>query len=599
MKESERWQQIKEIVYRALEREPRERDSFLAGECAGDEDLRKEVESLLKAHDEAESFFNAPAAEIVAEAMANDQSENLAGKSLGRYQVIELLGAGGMGEVYLARDTRLDRKVALKLLPENLTADEQSRQRFVREAKAASALNHPHIITIYEIAADGEHNFIAMEYVEGETFRDLLSRGKLEAKRAVEFTAQAASGLAAAHEAGIIHRDIKPENLMVTRNSQIKILDFGLAKLVENQKISLVDSSVKTAHFSDAVKKVETMPGTILGTVAYMSPEQAEGRTLDRCTDIFSLGVVFYEMLAGKKPFDGKSAIDTLHSIINDEPQPVVELNPQLPIEVNELLGKAMAKEPHERYRHAGDFELDLRRFKRALETNSLISGRMQFAAKSSVRGAGNLLPWIAAAGLLALTIVLAFWIWKPAAQSSAPDLPQQAISLDKATLTPLTIDPGFEGEPTFAPDGQTIAYVSDRTGNFEIFLRQIAGGPDINLTNNAADDMQPAFSPDGKQIVFVSSRTGESDCLCFFIYGTEQPLMGGAIWVMPALGGSPRRIIETGTFPLWSPDGSSIVFTKGSWYGQKIFKVAAVGGEPQEIPVKLKAAAPFLAYPG
>jgi Tol biopolymer transport system component/predicted Ser/Thr protein kinase len=587
----ERWQQVKEILNAALERNPEERAAFVAARCGADEAMRKEVDALLMADEQAGSFAETPAIEVMAGVMTENQSSWLAGQVFTHYKIIETIGVGGMGEVYLAEDIKLGRKVALKVLPESLTSDEPSKRRFIQEAKAASALNHPHIITIYEIGSDGQGDFIAMEYVEGQTLRDVLSDMKMKTARAVEFAAQAASALAAAHEAGIIHRDIKPENLMVTRTSQIKILDFGLAKLVEARAVSLVASDIATEMLPGT--KIETMPGTILGTVAYMSPEQAEGHALDRRTDIFSLGVVLYEMLAAKRPFEGKSAIDTLHSIINEEPRPIIELNPALPYEVTDLLAKAMAKDRSERYQHAGDFELDLRRFKRALETNSLASSRMLAARKTAAQGWRSNVVW---AALILISIIAAsFFAWRIGHSSAQP---VRTSLLENARVTPLTVDPGFEGEPTFAPDSQTIAYVSDRTGNFEIYLKQISGGPDINLTNNSADDMQPAFSPDGKQIAFVSSRQGQSDCLCFFIYGTDQPLMGGDIWVMPALGGSPRRIVVSGTFPSWSPDGKSIVFTKGPWYGQKVYKVSATGGEPQEINISLKGDSPFVAYP-
>jgi len=326
-----------------------------------------------------------------------------------------------------------------------------------------------------------------------------------------------------------------------------------------------------------------------------MSPEQAEGQPLDRRTDVFSLGVVFYEMITGKKPFAGKSAVETLHSIINTDPQPAREINAQLPMEIEDLLDKALAKDPNERYQHSGDFELDLRRLKRAFENGSLMSTRMKTVA--GLRPASSkAVWWTAAATIILIAAVAASAFWYLSHQT--PQIVAINSPISKAKLTPLTVDPGFEGEPTFAPDGQTIAYVSDRTGNFEIFLRQISGGPDLNITNNAADDMQPSFSPDGKQIAFVSSRTGESDCLCFFIYGTDQPLMGGAIWIMPAFGGSPKKIVDNGTFPSWSPDGSSLVFTKGPWYGQKIYRVSANGGEPQPLDIKVKEDAPFVAYP-
>ncbi len=572
--------------------ETEKRSAFLDERCDGDLELRSEIESLILAHGEAGGRLESPAIEIMAETVVSRNNHDLVGGSLGNYEVIEMLGGGGMGEVYLARDTRLDRKAAIKLLPDSLTSNNQTRQRFTQEAKAASALNHPNIITIYEIASHNGYDFIAMEYVEGETIRDLLERGRIETRRAVELCAQAASGIAAAHQAGIIHRDIKPENLMVTRSSQLKILDFGLAKLVE-QRPTLADSNLPTVGLPRTSERVLTVPGTILGTVAYMSPEQAEGSPLDSRTDIFSLGIVFYEMITGKRPFDGKTAIDTLHSIINSEPQPARDLNVQLPVEVEDLLAKSLAKDLTERYQHAGDFELDLRRFKRGMESGSLPSVRSLRLSGNRKNGISPVWWLVAGAVLLG---VIGFWAYFNRGPS-APS-PAKTPALTNSTLSPLTVDPGFEGEPTFAPDGQTIAYVSDRTGNFEIFLRQISGGPDINLTNNPADDMQPSISPDGKQVAFVSARSGISDCLCFFIYGTDQPLMGGAIWVMPAFGGSARKIVETGTFPSWSPDGSSLIFTKGPWYGQSIFQVPSNGGEPREIPITLKKAAPFFAYP-
>lgn len=589
----ERWLQLKDIFQSALELEPAERSAFLDEACADDVGLRAEVESLISSHDQAGDSIEAIAMEAATEMIADDQAGPIVGKQIDRYKVLTRLGRGGMGEVYLAEDTTLGRKVALKILPHSLTADEQSKRRFIQEAKTASALNHSHIITIYEIASDGGYDFIAMEYVEGETLRNMLSGPKIKTSRATDLAAQTASALAAAHEAGIIHRDIKPENLMVTRSSQVKVLDFGLAKLVEAQQALWVPSSSSAETYILPEKNIETMPGTVLGTVSYMSPEQAEGLPVDRRSDIFSLGVVLYEMLGGKRPFEGKSAIDTLHSIINDEPRPMLELNPSLPFEVTELLAKAMAKDRSERYQHAGDFELDLRRFKKALETNSLASSRMLAGVNTRTQRSW-LIPILILVALLTVAVV-SFAAWK---MGRSNEQPLRTSILESVRLLPVTVDAGFEGEPSFAPDGQTIAYVSDRTGNFDIYMKQVSGGPDINLTNHPADDMQPAFSPDGKQIAFVSSRTGQSDCLCFFIYGTDQPLMGGSIWVMPALGGSPRRIVESGTFPSWSPDGGSIIFTKGPWYGQKVFRVPATGGEPQEIDIKLKKPAPFIAYP-
>src|SRR5258705_1199962 len=418
--------------------------------------------------------------------MSNELSGNT---TLSHYRIVSRLGTGGMGEVYLAQDTKLDRKVALKILPADVASHHDRMERFVREAKSAAALNQPNIAHVYEIGEADGMNFIAMEYVEGETLRALLSGNRPSLGRAVEFAAQISSGLAAAHCSGIVHRDIKPENLILTRGSQIKILDFGLAKLVEKQRAtSHLSEMITVAYVGDAAHQ-GTRAGTILGTVSYMSPEQARGEEVDQSTDVFSLGTVLYEMLSGRRPFDGNSTIDTLHAIINQEPRPAIEVNPRLPVEVMEILGKALAKDVNERYQHVGDFELDLRRLKRSIETNSLLSAQTKLASKprgwwTSKRA---VLMWTALGVLLVVGGMVAAWMLGRSTSS-----PKHDVSMAHETLTPLTVDPGYDGEPTFSPDGQTIAYVSNRTGNFEIFRKQISGGAEINLTQNKADDVQP-----------------------------------------------------------------------------------------------------------
>jgi Tol biopolymer transport system component len=504
-----------------------------------------------------------------------------------------MIGAGGMGDVYLAEDTRLDRKIALKILPADVASDRDRLDRFIREAKAAAALNHPNIAHVYEIGESDGVRFIAMEYVSGQTLRALLQRGRLTLSRSIELTGQVAAGLAEAHKSGFIHRDIKPENLMLPSDSSIKILDFGLAKLIDKQHNPAELSRLSTMAFQGDAAHLGTSAGTILGTVSYMSPEQATGEKVDQRTDIFSLGIVLYEMLTGRRPFDGKSAIDTMHAIINREPTPVVELNPTLPLEISDILEKALAKNPSDRYRDASDFELDLRRFKRALESNSLISMRTAGRVNTNRRLFASRM-WIGVGALLLIEVLLTAWPCIPWRGSE-----KDSINLAGITLTPLTTDPGYEGEPTFSADGQRLAYVSDRTGDFEIFLKQISGGPDINLTNNRADDVQPAFSPDGKQIAFVSTRASSSSLL---YPGVDYSLLGGDIWIMPALGGSPRRIAESGNFPSWSPDGTSIIYTSGtSWFRQKMYRVSAQGGDPKEISITFKsdeAPAPFWLHP-
>jgi eukaryotic-like serine/threonine-protein kinase len=406
--------------------------------------------------------------------------------------------------------------------------------------------------------------------------------------------AQAAAGLAAAHQANICHRDIKPDNLMVSRAGQIKIVDFGLAKLTEKQSASILSSEMPTAGHLDATAQAETKPGTILGTVAYMTPEQAEGRSLDHRTDIFSLGILLYELLTGQRPFQGKSAVDVLHAIIHREPPSATDVNPQLPAQIRDVLDKALAKDVSERYQHAGDFELDLRRLKRRIETNSLSDVQEQPASKplASWPGKRAIVVWTVLSFVLLVGGVVAAWM-----MGRASAVTEHSGSLETASLTPLVVDPNYDGEPTFSPDGQTIAYVTNRNGNFEIFRKQISGGAEINLTQNASDDLQPAFSPDGTQIAFVSTRSSSSQ----LIYRNANfPLLGGDIWVMPSLGGLARRIATSGNFPSWSPDGSNLIYTTGPQGSQKILRIPASGGEPREIPLKFKSGGPALSlfYP-
>ncbi|MFN2632405.1 MAG: protein kinase [Thermoanaerobaculia bacterium] len=491
----------------------------------------------------------------------------------GPYEILAPIGSGGMGEVYRARDTRLGRIVALKVLPTGTMPDSDARQRFTREARTVSALNEPHIVTIYDVGFDDQRDFIAMELIEGQTVRDLLAAGQLEIRRALEIVAQAAAGLAAAHEAGVIHRDIKPENLMVNRASLVKILDFGLAKIDEKTRASLLSSGDLTAAAGSG-EQARTANGTILGTVSYMSPEQAAGRPLDNRTDIFSLGLVLYELLTGRRAFSGDSVIETLHAIIHDEPRPALDANPRLPRAAVDVLEKAIAKDPSDRYRHAGDLELDLRRIRRAIDSG--VSTRV-LAPAGETRGR-RALPWIAAAFLM---LAAGFAGWR---LGSSRPRPRESTPFAGGSLTPLTTDPGYEGEPTFSPDGQTIAYVADREGNFEIYLQQISGGPALNLTRNPAADIQPAFSPDGREIAFVSSRASAS---AMMQASPDLPIVGGDIWVMPALGGTPRKIVENGNFPTWTPDGSGLLYVHGTFRNTRIARVSSRGGESRDVPIQ------------
>src|SRR5690242_2443344 len=295
------------------------------------------------------------------------------GTKLGRYEIRAKIGEGGMGEVYLAHDTRLDRKVAIKILPPDVASDPGRMHRFVQEAKTASGLNHPNIITIYEIDESDSGHFIAMEFVEGETLRERMQARTLKLSEAVKIATQTASALAAAHDAGIVHRDIKPDNIMVRRDGIVKVLDFGLAKLVERLPSEFVDREAPTSI------RLKSEPGSVIGTAVYMSPEQARGVSVDSRTDIFSLGVVIYEMVARCLPFKGADTIEILAAILSDkEPLPIARYEPEAPAELERIVEKTLAKERDERYQSAKELVIDLRYLKKKLDVNAELSRSTQ-----------------------------------------------------------------------------------------------------------------------------------------------------------------------------------------------------------------------------
>jgi serine/threonine protein kinase len=359
MKSPERLQQMEELFNAALELEPGERAAFLAEACAADADLLRQVQALLSAHEDSGSFMKSPAFEADGPRLAESSPQFEMGRTLGHYRIVTLLGRGGMGEVYLAQDTKLHRRVALKLLRSSLTRDKQRVKRFEQEACAASALNHPNILTVHDLGQADEFNFIATEYVEGETLRQLLKRGKVTLRQATELAIQVAAALTAAHAAGIVHRDIKPENIMLRPDGLVKVLDFGLAKLAEP-----LDPQAKAS----SLLRIETDPGMVMGTVNYMSPEQARGVTVDARSDCFSLGVVLYETLTGRVPFEGETASDVIVSILEKEPPPLAWYWPEMPAELQRIVSKALRKDREERYQTVKDLLLDLKTLKHNLE---------------------------------------------------------------------------------------------------------------------------------------------------------------------------------------------------------------------------------------
>lgn len=357
----ERWQQIKDIFHSALEYGPAQRASFLSRACDTDTTLRQEVESLLSAHEQDGSFIDSPAYKASAAfAMNVDSAALKPGQLLGGYEITAFIGRGGMGEVYLAQDKRLRRQVALKLLPALFTEDESGVQRFEQEARAASALNHPNIIVIYEICEAESRLMMATEFIDGETLRErLITHGALDIDVVLTISIQIADALATAHKAGIIHRDIKPENIMIRPDGYVKVLDFGLAKLSESESASFGEASTRA---------LRTGSGVVIGTVGYMSPEQARGQSVDARSDIFNLGAVIYEMIAGQKPFSGETPSDTFAAILKTAPPPLSQVAPHTPPELVRIVNKALRKDREERYQVVKDLLLDLKSLKEELE---------------------------------------------------------------------------------------------------------------------------------------------------------------------------------------------------------------------------------------
>ncbi len=477
------------------------------------------------------------------------------GRTISHYQIVEKLGEGGMGVVYKALDTHLDRPVAIKVLRADAVADPERKNRFVQEAKAASALNHPNIITIYDIDdADGVV-FIAMEYIAGRTLDRLIGHKGLRIGEALNCSVQITDALAAAHAAGIVHRDIKPANLMVNEKGLVKVLDFGLAKLTE--QTSDEDEATVTIKESPHTEK-----GTILGTVAYMSPEQAEGRRVDARSDIFSFGSVLYEMLTGRQAFHGETKLSTLTKILREEPQRVSEIVEVMPRELERILSRCLKKDPQVRFQHMDDLKIALAELKEESDSGRLLAGPTP--AKPAPRW--RLPAAIAAGVLLAVAVVFVWLSTRPPA--GTPDL----------ELTQITSDAGLTSFPALSPDGKLLAYASDRSGegNLDIWVQQVGGGEPIRLTRHEADDSEPSFSPDGTKVAFRSERDG------------------GGVYVVSALGGEARRIADQGRGPRFSPDGNSVAYWVGDlgiFSRNRMYVAPATGGQPRQMEAEFFSA--------
>jgi Tol biopolymer transport system component len=529
---AERFRQVDGLFAAALEAAPEERAALLDAACAGDAELRREVESLLAAHERAGDFIETHALEAAARAQARHLA-GAAGRRVGHYQILSPLGAGGMGEVYLALDTRLGRRVALKLLPSEFTQDAVRVRRFELEALAASALNHPNIVTIYDIGRDEDSHFIATEYVEGRTLQGVIHGEPLKTEEALSVAAQVAEALSAAHAAGIVHRDIKPDNIMLRPDGYVKVLDFGIAKLTEPA------SSADGAHSSAAKGQTET--GAVVGTVAYMSPEQALGRPVDQRTDVFNLGLVLYELLTGTHPFRRDSNAATFDAILNRDPPPPKLRDAEAAPELERVLLRALEKDRELRYQTASDLRAELKRLQRRLDSSPSVSG--DYAARPRAARAGASRRRAAVLAFAALLVVAASAGAYLALRPSAPRAGEAASATRaKHNFTQLTDQFGQELHPSLSPDGKVLIYAGRPSDDWDIYWQRIGGRNPRNLTENSpADDTQPAFSPDGERIVFRSERDG------------------GGVFVMGATGESARRVTDFGYYPAWSPDGREV----------------------------------------
>jgi eukaryotic-like serine/threonine-protein kinase len=467
------------------------------------------------------------------------------GTQHGPYEILAAIGAGGMGEVYKARDTRLNRLVALKVLPADCMADQQRRQRFIQEAQLASALQHPNIVTIYGIECLDGVDSISMELVNGRALDEVLQGKGLPVAEALKYAVQIADALATAHAAGIVHRDLKPGNIMITGQGAVKVLDFGLAKLTAAADIGDLDET------RTQLAEVRTEAGMILGSVGYMSPEQAEGKNADARSDIFSFGAILYEMLTGQRAFGGESKMSRLAAVMNLEPSPISQIAPAVPRELERWVSRCLRKDPDKRAQHMADIKLALEELKQ-----DSISGTLDAGAAASVKRSPRRRIWqLMALGIAALAA--AGWWWRS-------DTPSVAF---EPTL--LTTYPGSEAQPSFSPDGSQVAFVwkgEGRDSQANIYVKLIGGGPPLRLTLDAGAHYFPAWSPDGKSIAYWAVHTD----------GRQ------GIYLIPPLGGPEQLLVEgAGAGRLdWSPDGKWIASSPGSG----MILVAAGSGERREL---------------
>ncbi len=516
----------------ALELPAEHRAAFLEA-CCEDEELRAEVEAILEHNERAGSFLQeSPAQRLAADLPANSASASFSSGEMisGRFRIAAFLGRGGMGEVYKAEDTRLHRLVALKFLPEDVAGYWQSLSRFQREAQAASALNHRNICVVYDLGEQNGRAFIAMEFLEGQTLRDVIMGRPLELERLLNIGAQVADGLDAAHSKGIMHRDIKPENIFVTSRGDAKILDFGLAKL-QRGGMAAPDDDIA----SEAVEL--TQPWAALGTAAYMSPEQARGEELDTRTDLFSFGLVLYEMGTGRRAFTGATAPIVFASLLKETPVPPSEINRAIPIELDKIISKALEKDSALRYQHAAEIREDLERLKRHAErsgTAELASVALNPVASQEfhpvTRPRLRVPRWVVIVGLMVCVLSAGLLLWVRNRRPAAPA---------RMEYTQLTYLSDSATSPALSPDGHMLAFIRGENpfiGPGDVYLQLLPDGEPVRLTHDDHPKMGLAFSPDSSRVSFTRGEGWESQG-----------------WTVPVLGGEPSELLPNASALTWA----------------------------------------------
>ena len=490
-----------------------------------------------------------------------------AGLRLASFEVLAPLGTGGMGEVYRARDAKLGREVALKILPPAFASDAGRLARFEREARLLASLSHPGIAAIHGLEEADGIRFLVLELIAGETLADRVARGPVPMRQALELCRQIAEALESAHEGGVIHRDLKPANVKLTPDGKVKVLDFGLAKALAPES-----SEVELSQ-SPTIGSSGTRQGMLLGTAPYMSPEQARAQPLDKRTDIWSFGCLFYETLTGRRPFPGATVSDTIAALLSREPD-WDALPPATPVIVRSLLRRCLQKESVRRLHDIGDARLEI---------EEALAGEVTSAPGATAHGRGRwgrltgwrLLGLAAAAatlGVLADRLILE----RAAGRNSAPRL---------ESVSRLTHDPGISEWPTWSPDGSLLAFASNRSGNFEIYVRRVQGGQEINITNDPRDDFQPSFSPDGNQVAFVSTRSSRTGLIKIgAVFGFEFRTFGGDLWLAHALGGQAQRLARDANFPVWHPGGGRVAYVSGSEGHRSILEIDTQGSQPRNV---------------